>query len=226
MPSDFDRSARGLRLRLRSAVRSGRWSPGDPVSELAVIDEWGTSRTAAREALDHLAGSGLLRRVRGRGTSVSSSITVVPVDDLRPAGAGVRIDRRSVGQVPSPPQVRRALTNDTPVAVFVEDRFLVADVPIGLRVAYHDTDGVQRPRSGDCPHLATAFLETFGVELGGVESAVEATVADERTARLLDVAPGAVLLAKEQRLRDVEGRVREIAYGQYRADRVSFAADS
>jgi GntR family transcriptional regulator len=221
---DFDRSARGLRLRLRSAVRSGRWAPGDALSETAVVSASGASRTAVREALDDLAACGLVRRVRGRGTTVTTAIIVVPVDDLRPTDNGVTIERRTVGVVPSPPQVRRALTSDAGTVGFVEDLFLVDGVPIGLRVAYHDPAGVQRPRAGECPHLATAFLETFGVELGEVECAVEAGRADDRTARLLGVPPGGVLLTKEQRLRDVEGRVREIAYGQYRADRVSFTA--
>jgi GntR family transcriptional regulator len=226
VPGDFDSSARGLRLRLRSAVRSGRLAPGQPVTEAEVMAASGASRTAVREAFDDLAATGLLRRVRGRGTTVTAGITVVPVEDLRPDGPGVGIERRTVALVPSPPQVRRALGTDSPTVGLVEDRFLVAGAPIGLRVAYHDPTGVQPPRAGDCPHLADAFLETFGVPLGTVECAVEAGTADERTARLLDVPTGSVILTKEQRLQDVEGRVREIAYGQYRSDRVSFATST
>jgi GntR family transcriptional regulator len=120
--------------------------------------------------------------------------------------------------------VRRALGTDCATAGFVEDRFLVDGTPIGLRVAYHDPTGVQRPRAGECPHLADAFAQTFGVPMGVLDSAVEAGTADERTARLLGLPVGAVLLTKEQRLHDVDGVVREIAYGLYRADRVSFAA--
>jgi len=223
VPPDFDTSARGVRLRLRSAVRSGRLSPGDTVAETEVIATTGSSRTAVREAFDELAATGLLRRVRGRGTTVTSGITVVPVEDLRPAHPGITIDRRTVEIVPSPPQVRRALGTEAAVVGLVEDRYLVDGLPIGLRVAYHDAEGVQLPRAGDCPHLTDAFRETFGIDLGVVECAVEAGRADERTARLLGVAPGSILLTKEQRLHDVEGRVREIAYGAYRADRVSFA---
>lgn len=194
--------------------------------ESELVAESGASRTAVREALDTLTAQGLVTRVRGRGTRVTGRITVLPLEDLRGAtddpATGVTVDRREVRPVPCPPQVRDALGTDHETVGFVEDVFLVAGEPIGLRVAYHDPAGRQLPREGPAPTIARAFRETFGTELAEVTSAVEVVAADERTARILGVPVGSPLLAREQRLTDVEGRVREINYAQYRADRVSF----
>lgn len=56
--------------RLREAVTDGRFAPGTQLSEVELAAQFRVSRGPVREALQHLAREGLLRREPGRGISV------------------------------------------------------------------------------------------------------------------------------------------------------------
>jgi DNA-binding GntR family transcriptional regulator len=56
---------------LRGAIAEGRLKPGDRVRELALADELGISRTPIREAMQRLAGDGLLQLDSRNGAKVT-----------------------------------------------------------------------------------------------------------------------------------------------------------
>jgi GntR family transcriptional regulator of vanillate catabolism len=57
-------------LKLRELILSGEFSPGERVSELAVVDKLGISRTPVRLALTILEHEGFLKSYPGGGYSV------------------------------------------------------------------------------------------------------------------------------------------------------------
>lgn len=58
--------------RLRQAILSGRFAPGEKLVERELCDSFGISRTLLRESLQHLQAEGLIQIVLHRGPSVAS----------------------------------------------------------------------------------------------------------------------------------------------------------
>lgn len=65
--SKFDKAQMGL----RSLVLSGEFAPGARLSEVALSERLGISRTPLRQAMDHLVGEGLLERIETGGCRVA-----------------------------------------------------------------------------------------------------------------------------------------------------------
>jgi len=65
--------------RLRAEIISGELAPDEPLSELALSQRLGISRTPVREALMRLAGDGLVRSGPGRGARVAG----IDLTDIR-----------------------------------------------------------------------------------------------------------------------------------------------
>jgi len=67
--------------RLREAIVSGRYQPGEVLLAARVAEELGVSRTPVREALQALEAEGLVRTLPNRGVVVEG-ITPSEVDDI------------------------------------------------------------------------------------------------------------------------------------------------
>ncbi|MBD8078492.1 FadR/GntR family transcriptional regulator [Cellulosimicrobium arenosum] len=77
--------------RFRDEVVSGRWPVGEKIpTEGALVAEFGIGRNTAREALQSLVHSGLLRREQGRGTFVISSSELTGTLERQLAGGSRR----------------------------------------------------------------------------------------------------------------------------------------
>jgi DNA-binding GntR family transcriptional regulator len=70
---------------IKRAILSGRYEAGSPLTEKAIADELGTSKTPVRDALKALSGTGLVTSSSHRGTSVRTvdSPMALAVCDLR-----------------------------------------------------------------------------------------------------------------------------------------------
>ncbi len=70
---------------IKRAILSGRYKAGQPLTEKAIADELGTSKTPVREALKTLSGTGLVTSSSHRGTFVRTVdiATALAVCDLR-----------------------------------------------------------------------------------------------------------------------------------------------
>jgi GntR family transcriptional regulator len=71
-----------------------------------------------------------------------------------------------------------------------------------------------------------SFERLLGVPLARTTTMVEAINADPWTASMLDVAPGAALVLREQLLTDASGTAAILNIARYRADRVAFTASA
>jgi len=59
---------------LRRRIRDGRWSVGEQIATLEVLErEFGVARVTVRQAIDLLQGEGLLQSFQGRGTFVTKA---------------------------------------------------------------------------------------------------------------------------------------------------------
>jgi len=70
---------------IKRAILSGRYKAGSPLTETAIAEELGTSKTPVRDALKALSGTGLVTSSSHRGTSVRAvdESMALAVCDLR-----------------------------------------------------------------------------------------------------------------------------------------------
>ncbi|MCL8027668.1 GntR family transcriptional regulator [Nocardioides bruguierae] len=213
---------------VRSLIRSGFLINDEQLVEDHLIKTFGVSRASVRLALQQLAAEGLVVRQRRSGTRVAQDYYQVPVDDIlpwqAPAGFMVRITDDRI--VPSTPLIRKRLEITAESVGLVEhvfERVRPHGVePIGVRIAYYRPGYQQPARWATCPSLADAFRSVFGVDLGHIDTVVDAVAVDADTARLLDLREGAPVLMREQVLHGTDGVPYEYTFSHYRADRVSF----
>jgi GntR family transcriptional regulator len=222
-------SARRVYDLVRASIRRGDVGPSGVLVEERLIEELSASRQAVRDALQALAGDGLVERRRRVGTTVSGSILDVATDQLmhlppdRMVVAESAVERLEEQEMPAPPWMRARLRidEDEPV-LMVEELISSHGEVLCVRATYKPVSRLPERATTQVADLATAFEHGFGVPLGTVESLVEAVGADALTAELLGVPEGAPLLVREVLLVDADGLPRDLSYTHYRADRICF----
>jgi GntR family transcriptional regulator len=213
-------------LLLRS-LQGGEWKPGESIpSELELASRFRVSQGTVRKAIDELATENLLVRRQGKGTYVATHaeeqiqyrfLRLMPQDgpvtgmarhflDCRRMRAPASV-ARSLGLAAGEPtlEVRRTLwRNGEPVVL--DDIWLPAQLFKGLTAE----------RLSDYEGPMYGLFETeFGVRMIRAEEKIRAVAADEATAELLHVAPGAPLLSVERLSHTYGDKPVELRRGLY-----------
>jgi len=225
--------------RLRSAIESGHFSPGDYLPSEAELNRlFGVSRTTARSALDKLRNEGLITRRSGKGSLVRAPYVEQPVtrmssfsEDMAARGLVASYDTHLVQLETAPDgigrlfnaasaapllHIRRGLFADGK-AMAVSDSWLAADVLGGASLptrAQLDNRSLYEWLENDCRQQIVAGTET-----------IEAAIAGRPLAKELDVKPGAPVLIARRDSRGASGRLIERATIAYRADRYRFTLE-
>lgn len=238
---------RRLRDLLRAAICGGRVPDGrlPGVGELMV--GYGVTRSTVREALDLLAAEGLLRGSPVSAAHDVAGPAVVPFRSGPPESPWLPDPPRPAdGDGPcGPPFVRAVGACDEPVGTRVLDRSgVAAPGPLAawlgvapgspcLRIEFLslqrgmpcavETHHVVHPEAGDLLGIPMrgsweTLLDDAGLRRGRTDRRHGRIPADPALAELLDVAPGAGLVAVEQTTRDPAGRVVDGAVLRIRAD--------
>lgn len=191
-------------------LEAGEWAPGDAIpSEGELALRFNVSQGTVRKAIDEMAAENLLVRRQGKGTFVATHddprsfyrfLRLVPDDGSAAHAVSVPLSCETgiataevaavLGIRPGDPviHVERLLHFDGQAVVF--DRIdLVGDLFAGL--------SLERLGGGD-RSLYSLFESDYGVRMINAEERLRAVAADERSAALLAVAPGAPLLLVER----------------------------
>jgi GntR family transcriptional regulator len=222
-----------LRQLLADRITSGEWQPGDMLpTEEQLQEQYNLSRTTVRQALKELEFEGLISRYRGRGTFVSKPklshspdphfnlTTFLQQQGMEP---GWRV--LSAEWVSATSEVAERLAIDFGTQVYQLRRLRLANgEPIGYHIA----------------HVIPAFAEKINEERfdqGGsldylrrtgqqneiyANRIIEAVLASEETAKLLDVVAGSAILMVRRRVFDPEGVPIEDMRAMYRGDRFQY----
>jgi len=219
---------------LRSQLLDGAYDGISLPDEQALGQQFGVSRNVVRESLDLLRHEGLVERIPGAGTFVVSRKATHGLDRLRglaesfPGGPGhpgrVVNEVLVADVVPASSFVsdQLELPVGTPV-LFIERLRLLDQAPLSLDASYLPADVARPLLDADLASEDVFGLleERMGLGLASADLSIEAVAADESTARLLGMGPGAALLLVARLTRLADGRPVDLEFVRYRGDRLS-----
>jgi GntR family transcriptional regulator len=233
-PGPKAEAARRVRDRLRDDIREGRFKDGRLPPEPTLMVEQHASRNAVRLALDLLRAEGLVARFQGIGTLVVGDNPVfMPLDpavgftDLLDSGPNrVRIHNHASFATAAPPGLARHL--EIPVGaevVFLERVLFLDERPLTLRSSWILGSVADPLLTGkvDLQQPVFAILEQgLELDLGVTEYSIEATLADEAVASLMNVPIGSQVALSQNRTRLADGRPVEYGYARSPGDRIRY----
>jgi GntR family transcriptional regulator len=224
-------TALAARDRLLDGIAAGTPGPGERLgAERELAERLGVSRSTIRAALADLERRGAIRRIRGRGGGIFVAERKVERDLSTLAGLpaylrrqGFEADARvlSTATVEADAETAAALGLEAGGLVLEVVRVRLADgTPISLERALFPADRfpglLDRSLAGSLYEL----LQTgYGLEPGEAEERIEVVAAGAPEARLLELRPGAPLLAVARIAWDADGRAFERSHDLFRADR-------
>jgi len=222
-----------IRENLRGKILRGVYRPHDRMpSESELMTQYGVSRITVRQALGELGKESVIFRIPGKGSYVSRPKPFQPLGRLQgfaeamaPLGHETCNRLVSLTHGPAEPQVaeRLQLEPGAPVTKIERVRFLDRQ-PVSLDLTHVRRELGERLARED---LATrdifVILENdYGVALDHAELAIDAVLADARTARLLTIPPGAPVLRIERLTHAADGTPLDYEFLYCRADNFQY----
>lgn len=216
-----------IKTLITQGLQSGEWKPGEAIpSEGELARRYGVSQGTVRKAIDEMAAENLLIRRQGKGTFVATHqearaqfrfLRLAP-DDARDEVASSRVlDCR---RIKASAEIARALALRAGDAVVAIRRVLSFDgVPtvfdaLWLNGAVFKGLTAERIAAYQGP-LYGFFEAEFGTPMTRAEERIRAVAADDVSAGVLAVAPGAPLLEVERVSMTYGDRPVELRRGLY-----------
>jgi GntR family transcriptional regulator len=227
-----------LKEALTEVIERGVWNPGDQIpSEHELCDLFDVSRTVVRQALKEMSYEGLLVREKGRGTFVEepkiSSRSLVHsltgfYEDMEGRGHPPVTDVLEQDIEPANPKIAASLGLDplTPVIKLERLRFVQGE-PIVLVSSYLPYHLCPKLIRADMRHQSLyAFLKReYGLTITHGRRRIDAVLANEHEAELLEIEPGSPLLRLDSVSFMRDGTPLEYFHGLFRGDRSAFEVE-
>jgi GntR family transcriptional regulator len=189
---------RKVQLYLRDGILQGAWLPGASIpSEKALAAQFSIARMTARQAVDGLIHEGLLVRVHGRGTFVTTPKVERELtrmhgfsEDMRAQGMAPssRLLAREV--IPAPEEVSGKLGLGRREAVIFLKRIRLADgTPMALETSYLRYELCRPVLEADLEtgSLYTFLQETAGIRFRAAQQELQAALPAQAEAELLEM---------------------------------------
>jgi GntR family transcriptional regulator len=216
-----------IKTLLVSGLQGGEWKPGEAIpSEVELAARFRVSQGTVRKAIDELATENLLVRRQGKGTFVATHaeeqiqyrfLRLAP-DEGPPTGMARHfLDCR---RMRAPADVARALgLKGGEQALLVRRTLWRNAAPVVLDEIWLPAalfKGLTAERMAQYAGPMYGLFETeFGVRMIRAEEKIRAVAADETSAELLQVAPGAPLLSVERLSHTYGDKPVELRRGLY-----------
>lgn len=218
---------------LRNRIRDGVWPVGKPIATVAMLQqEFGVARVTVRQAIQLLAGEGILRPEQGRGTFVAKQTPVERwlrlATDWEGMLAPIRDNTLQVLDTKRPASPRIAADEGTPAASYAYIRSLQrrGKAPFGIAGVYV-AEQVHRRAAGRFRTRVglDLLLELAGASVAQARFSFAVAAADVETARLLRLSMNAPTVEARCVVRDHAGVVLYVGEFIYRGDVVRFEVD-
>ncbi len=216
---------------LRARIADGVWKEGDRLPpEWRLCEEFGVSTITMRRAVATLVAEGLVARLQGRGTFVTSDHAIVQgpphltsfTEDLRQRGWEPSARVLSIGTTHAEPWVSTRLGLPAGGRVTVLRRLRMAEgQPVAVQAAHLSAlqfPGLER-FDFSRESLYEVLAREYGVTPGSATDVYRAGTAGEEAAPLLQVAPESAAFRVERLTTDSTGRRIELVESVIRGDR-------
>lgn len=216
---------------LLAAIEAGQLQPGDRLpSERELTERYGVSRMTVRQAIGHLEQEGFVRREQGKGSFVAPA----KLEEALMGLTSFTEEMKRRGLVPSTRVISVQTIHSERIAAQLS---LSANEPLyaleRLRLAGGEPMEYERlylpahmvpglPEMDLTGSLYELLERQYGIRLTNALQTLEAVIADEPEADLLQVPVGSPLLAIMRVAFAATGEVVESSRSLYRGDRYKF----
>jgi DNA-binding GntR family transcriptional regulator len=216
---------------LRARIAEGVWKEGDRLPpEWQLCEEFGVSTITMRRAVATLVAEGLVARLQGKGTFVTSDHAIVQgppqltsfTEDLRQRGWEPSARVLSVDTQRAENWVSTKLGLPTTAPVTRLRRLRMADgLPVALQTAYLSALQFPGLERFDFSHesLYEVLSRRYGVKPGTATDIYRAGKVDQDEARILEVAADSAAFRVERLTTDSTGKRIELVESVIRGDR-------
>jgi GntR family transcriptional regulator len=220
-------------IKQRLLAQIATWDAADDrfFTDEQLCQRFGVSRLTVRQAVQSLVEDGFLVRARATGTTVRRdkieehfSPHMNFLDDWASRGLNMRAETLAFERVPAPDPVAAALklTPGTRVR-YIRRRRLAGQVPVSIDDRYLPLELAAKLTVRDVETRSLLDALWRQVRLDHCDQQVEALVAEGELIGLLNVMPGAALLARRLVYADTTGRPVMTGRSYHRADLVRYA---
>jgi GntR family transcriptional regulator len=222
---------RRVRDLLRSELNRGGYVAGRLPTEDQLIAEFGVSRAAVRDALAALRSEGLIERLQGIGTLVKRSKTIMRLVEnhgvVEPSPGSMwsgqmRIRLLDWSEVRLPEIAANVLDAKAGDRALRIDYVALFDIaPLGVATNYMRWPEAGKLHPSQFRTDWYAMCEEAGLAIAETTFLMEAGLADEHDAALLDIAVGAPVMLAEQVIYGPDGSAYDFALTRARGDRTA-----
>ncbi|KAB7708208.1 UTRA domain-containing protein [Bacillus aerolatus] len=217
-----------LRNKIEGLINEGHYQDKIP-SERQLMDEYEVSRSTVREAVSHLVREGIVEKVHGKGTFISSkaiqewlgSLTST-TETIRKMGMAPGARLVTHGTIIPPNDIIEATGLDT--AYFIKRVRYANDIPLAIELQYYPVEIGEKLAELDIDKgtLFDLIEENLGIKLAEAEQLITSSFLTTEDAELLGVSDSLNVLNTERKLMDQSGRLIEYYVASFRSDMYSF----
>ncbi|KZO01790.1 GntR family transcriptional regulator [Pseudobacillus badius] len=217
-----------LRNKIEGLINEGHYRNKIP-SERQLMDEYEVSRSTVREAVAHLVREGIVEKVHGKGTFISSKVIqdwlgslTSTTETIRKMGMEPGARLITHGIIEPPEEIVEA--TGLQKAYFIKRVRYANDIPLAIELQYYPVDiGSQLAKFDiDKGTLFDLMEENLGIQLAEAEQLITSGFLSAEDAELLEVADSFNVLNTERKLMDHSGRLIEYYVASFRSDMYSF----
>ncbi len=218
---------------IREKVNVGQWQPGSLIpSERELCEQYGISRMTARQSITELVNEGYLYREQGKGTFVAQpkitqqlmKLTGFTEDiQARTQRPGTKVLDKQMWPADESTATKLRIKPGQPL-FRVQRLRLAEDAPLALETSVISFIGCEKLLEEDLEQQSLYYLlETkYGLPPLEAEQELEAGLARDNEARLLQISPGSPVLLIRRTTYTERGQPLEYAKSIYRGDKYRF----
>ncbi|MED1203299.1 GntR family transcriptional regulator [Heyndrickxia acidicola] len=217
---------------VREKIKKQEWERGSVIpSERILTEAFEVSRMTIRQAIQGLVDEGILVRKRGSGTYVNDQKVEQPLQSMMSftrlmESTGMKAAARvlSFTERKATETEANVLEIETGSRVIHLERIRLGnEIPIAIETSVIPKSLAKGLTKAAAEHSLYQFLqEKAGLQFGEARQSIEAVSADERTAELLDIAPGSPILLIERVASLKNGLPFEYVHSFYAGNRFKF----
>lgn len=220
---------------LKQRMDSGEFAPGTMISsERELSEHYDVSRMTVRQAMTNMVNDGYLYREKGKGTFVAEQKIEQPLqgmtsftEDMKQRGMEASSQLISFETIPASLEIAKKLDLKEGADVFRVQRIRSADQqPMAIETTFLPVALLPELTEDIVQGSLYQYVEDkLDLSIEKATQMIEATVADDHQASLLEVTEHSAILLIERNSRLTDGTPFEVVKSAYRADRYKFISD-